>query len=206
MRIFLLSAIFPCIIYSSSFAQTQGELTEDVAGTSVVVNPTPPATNLQRMEVEKGRVIIKGYSDVARITGERNSAVRVIAIRMTDDNNAKESGVVLVVASARGADVTATSYIDYDELDSLINALDALQKADKNSAPLADFEARYRTRGDLELANLNIDGSRMIAVKSNQILIPSGQYKAATAYFRAARLSEIRQQIIAAKGTLDNVK
>ena len=116
-----------------------------------------------------------------------------------------EHGLVIAIeAPGRNAARTVVSYIDYDEIGTLLRALDTLQKADNSVSRMANYEAHYRSRGDLELTNLNVNGARMIELKSTQLLIPSGQLISATVRLRVAVLAEIRQQIVAGKQTLDN--
>jgi len=200
---------FSILFFSGSLllAQTQGDPLDDAASASaIVVNPTPPPTNLQKLEIEKNTLILKGYTELARVAGEANSAVRVLACEMHEANGPSSNrGVVFVIASARSADWTANAYIDADEIDALASAMDDIQKSEKNLTPLAEFETRYRSRGDLEVANLNIDGSRMIVLKANQTLYPSGRFRSSTAYFRPTQLAEIRRQLLAAKTALDRL-
>src|SRR5207253_8184186 len=136
------------------------ELISSAGATVVVVNPPPPPTILQSFEIRPGILILKGFTEIGRTTGEGNSFIRVIAVEMTDPSNnnpdqRKALGLNLVVSAGR-SDLSALSYIDLDEINGLISATEGLQKAERSSTSLASFEARYCTKGNLELTNLEI--------------------------------------------------
>ncbi|HWB53386.1 MAG TPA: hypothetical protein VG722_04310 [Tepidisphaeraceae bacterium] len=189
--------------------QAQNESTDqtpDVAAAIVqaLTSVNKPATKLEAFAQRKNAIIVKGFTPVANVPGEDGAALQVTAAEFQDiTNQAKEYGLVIDVIA--GQNHGSTAYIDYDEIDALASALDYLQKADKNITTLSNFEAQYRTRGDLWLTNYNENGGRMIAIRSIQIS-PLGQINSALAYFRPASLGDIHQQVLAAKQILDKLR
>jgi hypothetical protein len=166
--------------------------------------PPPPATRLEGLVSQKGVLIIKGYSDVGEVQADDGSRLRVTAVTFTDAQQHREQGLVVTVEQRDQTPVVA--YVDADELDGLSDALDALAKMENGASPMANAEGFYQTRGDLEITNHSSNGSRVVTVRSTQILVPSGQVLQASATFRPARLGEIRQQIAQAKQSLDHAR
>ena len=101
---------------------------------------------------------------------------------------------------------SARSYIDDDELDDLLNALQSMERLDHTVTNLSDFTARYRTRGDLEIGNAASDGAREMVVRSVQIQPSSGEIVWATAREPLSRLGDLIQCLTTGKQTLDKLK
>jgi hypothetical protein len=160
--------------------------------------PPPPQTRLEAIAQQKGVIITKGYTDIGEVQADDGSRVRVTAVTFTDGRQAREAGVVVSIEQ-RGAESPVIAYVDADEIDPLAEALDALAKLDQGASPMANVEGVYRTRGDLEFTNHSSNGSRVVSVRTTQLLMPSGQTLQASATFRPARLGEIRQQMVNAK-------
>jgi hypothetical protein len=167
--------------------------------------PPPPQTRLEAIASQKGVLIIKGYTDVGEVQSDDGSRLRITAVNFTDARQSRETGVVVSIEQ-RGNEGAVIGYVDADELDPLAEALDALAKLEQATSPMANVEGVYRTRGDLEFTNHSNNGGRVVSVRATQILLPSGQVAQATASLRPARLAEIRQQLAAAKETLNRPK
>jgi hypothetical protein len=183
----------------------QTDQTPDLAGaiTQALLATVKPATKLEEITQRKNAVIVKGFTPVAAVPGEDGASLQITAAEVQDTTNqTKEYGLVINVVSSHQR--SSTAYVDYDEIDALTAGCDYLQKADKTVTTLTNFEAQYRTRGDLWLTNYNDNSARMIAIRTTQIE-PAGQVTSAIAYFRPASLSDIRQQIINAKQMLDKL-
>lgn len=177
------------------------DLTSAIAQAILVT--AKPATKLEAVSVRKNALIVKGYTQVASIPGENGASITITAGEVQDlTDQTKEYGIVINVS---GNQRSSSAYIDYDEIDTLASSLDYLQKADKNTTTLANFEAQYRTRGDLWITNYNDSGARMVAIRTTQIE-PAGQITSAIAYFRPTSLGDIREQIINAKQMLDKLR
>lgn len=165
----------------------------------------PPLTRLDAYAAIKGAVVVKGYTKIVDMTGEFGSTLRISAVEMhgaPDGTTAR--GLAIQVNQIRdGQNHSSVSYIDDDEIDALISAVETLAKLDNTATKLASFDADYRTRGELEISNLAGDPARIVNVRSAQIQIPSGQVVWATASFRLDRLTELRTQLAAGKRALE---
>jgi hypothetical protein len=190
----------------TSFAQQQApDNNAQPAPTIVVTTPPPPATLLENILARKNSIIVKGFTEIATITGEDAAGVRVIAVEVTSHANGDHATGLAIEIHSQG-DRTAVSYIDIEEIDGLISAIDYLTKAEASVTQLANYTVQYHTKGDLELSNFSGDGARMIGIKAVQILPTTNQLIAATAFFRVAAMGELRQQIIAGQQSLEKIQ
>ncbi|HET9786601.1 MAG TPA: hypothetical protein VFP47_05690, partial [Pyrinomonadaceae bacterium] len=150
-RVVLLSAI-ALLCFSSALAQRPGPQ----FWRNGDCEPFEPRTNLEMMDRLMGSVIIKGFT---RITTVEIRGMRIDAVEMRQlGGTFRYKGVVLSLREAQpvGDNRTRTeesrAFIDYEEIDPLLNAIDVMSRVDETATKLVGFEARYRTKGDLELA------------------------------------------------------
>ena len=179
--------------------------TGDVEDAPPLFGPPPPQTRLEAIASQKGILITKGYTDIGEVQADDGSRVRLTAVSFSDARQSRETGIVISIEQ-RGSEGAVIAYVDADELDPLSEALESLAKLDQGASPMANVEGVYRTRGDLEFTNHSSNGSRVVSVRTTQLLLPSAQVAQATATLRPARLAEIRQQIATAKETLNRPK
>jgi hypothetical protein len=130
--------------------------------------------------------------------------VRVAAATFADANDpkARETGLVVSVREP-GGQREALSYVDADEIDPLLAAVDTLAKLQPNLEAMQEVEGHYQTRGDLEVANTSVNGTRLAGVRCVQYLPLTSQLSWATSQLRLPRLAEFGQLLAAAKQTLD---
>ena len=168
---------------------------------------TPPAlTRIEAFGAQRGVLVIKGFTDVGHLNGDDGSGLRVMAVQFTDAaKKVRERGLAIhVIAGGDGGQTI--SYVDEDEIDALIEATGALAKLRSDATPMESFEARYQTRGDLELANVNVNGGRVINVRGVQFIPATGQPLFATAMFFPPRAEELQQRLIAARQVLERLR
>lgn len=175
-------------------------------GMPPLFGPPPPQTRLEAIAAQKGVLITKGYTDVGEVQADDGTRLRVTAVQFTDARQARESGVVISIeqrGGGGGGDAPVIAYVDSDELDALIGALDALAKFVASAGTMQNVEGVYRTRGDVEFTNhVSNNAGRVVTVRATQFLVPSGQVAQAEATFRPARLTQIREHVAAAKEVL----
>jgi hypothetical protein len=112
--------------------------------------PPAPATRLEVMETNTGTIIIKGTAPVGSVSVNAGS-VSVTCKEDTDVSAGhKEYGIAITVSVANQFD--DRTIVDYDELDSLLNAVDYLSKIDWTATSLASFNASYTTKGGFRIA------------------------------------------------------
>lgn len=191
-----------------------GQLTEGTspAGSEVnnpqyvVAQLPPPSTKLEQFAALRNVVLVKGYSKAAEVTADDGAVIRITAVDFsTAEGNhpGRQQGLAIQVTEGNRTNRSAMSYIDAEEINPLLDAIAKLTQLQSTATKLTDFDAGFRTTGDLEITNLSRDGTREAGIRSVQILRPSGQICTATAYLRLGRLQELTQQIAAAKQTLN---
>ena len=106
-----------------------------------------PRNKLEEFESRTSTLLIKGRTWVATLR-TASAATRVEATDIRDvGNGTRAAGVTIAMTGAP----EIRCLIDYDEIDSLVRAFDAMEKADDSVTKLTNFEAHYRTRGDFEI-------------------------------------------------------
>src|ERR1043165_2336463 len=140
------------------------------AGTAVAQQPGPqfwrkvgceplePRTRLEALDNRYDAVIVKGFT---RITTVDVRGVRIDAVEMRDMGSTTGRVKGIVVALREGGDHPNDNraFVDYDEIDPLLIAIDALTRIDESTTKLAGFEAKYKTLGDLEVGVFRQTGS-----------------------------------------------
>ena len=88
------------------------------------------------------------------------------------------------------------SFIDYDEITSLIAGIDYVSKIDRTATKLDASEAGYRTKGELEIATYSSDTGIDAAIRS-------GRIGGTTAFLTLDQLQSVRALVVEAKAKLD---
>lgn len=188
----------------AGFAQDNSTAPPEAAQAVVAVPQPPPATRLEALQLKKGIVLVRGYTDVATLQAEDGS-VRVIAVELNDlSRQVKEFGLALEVS--RG-ERRALCYVDYDEIEAIGSALESIGKLDNNATKLATFEASYRSRGGLDVTSFtDAQGTRMLSIRALQYLDPTGQLVLVTTHLRLSSLPDLTRQLADARAMLDKAK
>jgi hypothetical protein len=149
-------------------------------------------------------VIMKGFT---RITTVEVRGVRVDAVEMRQlRGNWHFKGVILSLREAqpvgdnRQRTEESRAFIDYSEIDPLLNAIDIMSRIDETATKLAGFEARYRTHGDLEIAVFRQTRS------GNAVLLSTGICERVTGTLSLDDLAKVKAMIQEAKGRLDEIR
>src|SRR5262249_7879465 len=122
-------------------------------------------------------------------------------MEVTDaSNSAKQFGIIITTQGAGQYAQENTSYIDFDEVDSLLKGIDYIGRVDKSVTKLGRFEATYRTKGDFAVATFG--GQRT----ETMLALGSASFGTAKAYFDVAELPKLRQLVQKAQATLEAIK
>ena len=166
--------------------------------------PLEPRTRLEMIDRLQGAVIIKGFT---RITTVEVRGVRIDAVEMRQlGRDSRFKGVVVSqregqpVGDNRDRVTESRAFIDYDEIDALVSAIDVLSRVDETATKLAGFEARYRTSGDLEIAVFRQTRS------GNAVLLSTGICDRVTGIVSLDDLAKIKAMIQEAKSRLDEIR
>ena len=162
--------------------------------------PLEPRTKLEAIEWRYERVLVKGFSQMANLTA-RAVDVRVDAVELKDTQaGTRALGLVIVLRELRENGREDRSLIDYEEIDRLLKALDAVASVNESITKLASFEARYRTLGDLEINVFRQSRSGTAAS------LTTGICDRVTALLTLDELERLKAHIVEAKMRLDEIK
>jgi len=160
--------------------------------------PFEPRTKLEAIEDRHSTVVIKGFT---RITTVEVRGVRIDAVEMRELGNvARAKGLVVSLREAGERPDENRAFIDYEEIEPLLNAIDAMSRVDETATRFVGFEARYKTQGDLEVGVFRQTRSGTAAIMS------TGICDRATAPLSLDDLAKVRAMILEAKARLDEVR
>lgn len=163
--------------------------------------PTP-ATKLEAFSAKKGVVLIKGYTTLGSVSGMGRVAIDVREFRDASNPKSAQYGVVFEVKEAGRLERESSSFVDEDEIDSLIKGLEYVSKIGKGVTTLSNFEAQYRTKGELALVVFSdSNGAISLAVSSGRIGKTSAYLKLEDTERIRALLGEAKQAIALAKSS-----
>jgi hypothetical protein len=161
--------------------------------------PLEPRTKLEALDDRHSGVIIKGFT---RITTVEVPGLRIDAVHMRDMGSAVSGakGIVVVLREGGERPNDNLAFVDYDEIDPLLNAIDVISQVDESVTKLAGFEARYKTRGDFEVAVFRQTRS------GRAVVIHTGICDRATGTLTLDDLAKVRAMIQEAKTRLDEIR
>jgi hypothetical protein len=160
--------------------------------------PFEPRTKLERLEQTYGTVIVKGFTRIntVEVRGVRIDAVEMRELRST----AVVKGLVVVLREGGERPDDNRAFIDYDEIDPLLNAIDAIARVDESATKLVGFEARYKTLGDFEVGVFRQTRS------GTAVVLTTGICDRATTTMSLDDLAKIKAMIQEAKTRLDELR
>jgi len=172
--------------------------------TSPQTKPEPShkaKTKLEAFQAKTGVVIIRGFSVIGSVSGQYSGSVSVESREFLDASTGKrEYGITIHVAKGGEIERENTSYIDYDEIESLLKGIDYISKVKSSVTNLEDFQADYRTKGDFQISTFSARKGAIMAAVS------SGAYGEVSTYFPLSKLDGLRDLIVKAKAKLDTIK
>ena len=139
---------------------------ESVKAQEAVALPEPP-TKLEAFMVRAGVVMLCGSSRFGTVRGEPGSLIAVAGKELTNTGSGERAlGVAIEVRKLEGRDPDRVSYVDLDELPSLLGGLAYMAKVDRTATSLDHFEAHYLTRGGLLVSLYNTSTGMKSTVSS----------------------------------------
>lgn len=164
--------------------------------------PFEPRTRLESLDTQIGVVVVKNYTFVGSVSGF-SGIVMVTSYEFVDaQTGRKEYGIGVELRETGRSEkdsLEARTYVDYDEIDALIRALDSISKIER-SATLENFEAQYRTRGELAVATFIRPNGTL------QAEVSIGIFRKASVNVSLGKLADFRKLIADAKLTLDKIR
>jgi hypothetical protein len=158
----------------------------------------PPRTKLQGIEEHTNTVVVKGFTDIGSVDGTFGCVVVVAKESVDRSTRQKALGVALAI---RGRERTQdVSLVDYDELESLLSALDSLNSPPWSDISMQQFEAVYTSKDGLRVATVSNK-----ATGGMEAIVQSTHVVQSTAVLTTAQLNTLRTLISQAKGKLDAI-
>lgn len=160
--------------------------------------PFEPRTKLEAIEDRHSAVVIKGFT---RITTIEVRGVRIDAVEMRELGNAtRAKGLVVSLREGGERPEDNRAFVDYEEIDLLLNAIDAIARVDETATKLVGFEARYKTQGDFEI------GVFRQTSRGTAVVLTTGICDRATTSLSLDDLAKVRAMIQEAKARLDEIR
>jgi hypothetical protein len=156
-------------------------------------------TQLEAFGMQKGVVVFKGFSTLGAVSEMGKISVDCLEITNVS-TGIRQLGILIDVEESGRLERKDRSFIDYDEIDSLLKGIDYISKVTSKNTKLNNFEATYKTKGDFAVTLFsNSRGGTKVAVKS-------GYIGSVTAFISTDKLVELRALIVQAKEKLDSIK
>ena len=158
-------------------------------------------TKLEEFTAKTGAVIVRGFEEIGFLKGLYGTKITVECKEFTDVSSGKvQYGITIEVFKENGNyDKDHTSFIDYDEIQGILEALDYISKITKESTKLKDFQADYATKGDLKFSTFSSGNKVLIA-------ITSGNIGSVTAYYKINEIGSIKSLIKQGKDKIDSIR
>jgi hypothetical protein len=184
MQRFIYVLLCGCLLALTAHAQVQQE-------------PREPATKLEAFQTRSGIVVIRGFTNVGTVNSNSGS-IEVDARELRDARNPKtvQTGIAITVKESGRLQRENISFIDVDEVDSLLSGIEYISKATKEVTKHQHFEAVYRTKGDLRITVFNSTRGDLSAS------VESGRVGRTNVFLSMDQLSKLKELIEGAKGKL----
>jgi hypothetical protein len=159
-----------------------------------------PSTKIEAFSAKTGVVMIKGFSTVGQVRGQ--GIVSVDAREFRDASSPKTGvyGVAIEVKESGRLERASRSFIDQDEIDSLVSGINYISKISKSVTIMKDFEAQYRTKGDFSITVFS-DSSGGLSVA-----VASGRIGKTSAFLKLGDLDQLKALILEAKKAIEEAK
>ena len=156
-----------------------------------------PPTKLEALETNTGTVIVKGVTLIGSLSTSDGTVTVVCKLDTDAAAGRKESGIRIDIGLSGLREEKMV--IDYEELDSLLGAIDSLSKVDWTATPLSSFNAVYTTK-----SGFRITASGLRRLGAIEYSIASSE-RAKRMMFTQAQLAQFSALIVQARKTLDSV-
>jgi hypothetical protein len=158
-----------------------------------------PLTKLEAFDTNVEVVILKASSDASSITADAG-IVGVRCREITDTSTGRKEQGLSIDITSRASGKTSL-LVDYDEIASLVSAIDYIGRVEVTATPLTSFDAAYTTKGGFRIAALGTRTTGTI-----QFGVRDARVGSVPVTFSRDEMNRLSQIINQAKGTLDSVR
>jgi hypothetical protein len=158
-----------------------------------------PLTKLEAFDTNVEVVILKASSDAGSITADAG-IVGVRCREITDTSTGRKEQGLSIDITSRASGKTSL-LVDYDEIASLVSAIDYIGRVEVTATPLTSFDAAYTTKGGFRIAALGTRTTGTI-----QFGVRDARVGSVPVTFSRDEMNRLSQIINQAKGTLDSVR
>jgi hypothetical protein len=181
MKKFIAAAFLALLLTPTVYGQDQAETQK-------------PATKLEAFQARTGIIIVRGFTTVGHVHGMGDVSINALDYRDASNSKTRITGVSITVTDRTERE--NTTFVDSDEIESLLAGLDSLRKATKDITPLKDFRADYRTKGNLRVTVFKGSSGELFAEVS------AGGIGRIGVYIRIEQILELRKLILEAKSMI----
>ena len=156
-----------------------------------------PSTKVEQFSAKTGAVIIKGFTEIG-VINSRGNTLEVSSVEFFDAGSPNNivKGVAIRVEQKTRFERSNTSFIDFDEIDSLIKGIDYISKIKSDATKQQNFEAKYKTKGSFEIIVFDNSQGGLSA------MVASGNIGKASIFIDMTDLEKLRQLVLDAKAKL----
>ncbi|HEY6121630.1 MAG TPA: hypothetical protein VIV66_16850 [Pyrinomonadaceae bacterium] len=163
-------------------------------------------TRLEEVQDRLGQVVYKGFMSIGMISGRNGSAeLNIVELRSANEPG-RLTGLSILLSESSQPASEIQSFVDYDEIDSLIKGLDTVARVDDTITKMPNFSASYRTNDDFAITVFKQTRSGIAVRIENSALNGTGGIDRATIYITLDELNRWRGMLLEAKQRLDEMK
>jgi hypothetical protein len=167
-------------------------------GQTVTTAPQPPRTKIEAFMAQTGVVIVSGFSTMGSVEGRNGGKVTVESREFLEAGTGRrEYGITVKLKIMEEVEKESTAYIDYDEIPSLLRAIEFISKVQSPVTRLDNFKAEYQTRGDFRISAFSTNNAQTILAVSNDDL---------KVFLPIAKLDDLKVVMENAKARLDAIR
>ena len=187
----VMSMVFVLLGYSvSSSAQAEEGIDGELS-----------ASGAETQEQASGIIVIREYTVVGNVpinyAMARSGSVEVGArVHRAHPNNVLQKTGVAIKVEPSGRSRSNTTFVDEDEIEGLLEAIDYLAGVTTAVSGFESFEVEYVTKSGFGVAVFNDDNGKIL------VSMTSGQLGGARANFEKESLQQLKKLIIAARAKL----
>ncbi|MEA2017094.1 MAG: hypothetical protein U9N59_01490 [Campylobacterota bacterium] len=160
-----------------------------LAGNNAKDKIEEPTTKLEKIRDIKGSILVKGYQEIGAMRGKYSHSLKVLIYEFNNKKSkVKTHGLSIEVDTGEKYNNEASSFVDYEEIPSLLKGLEFIGKINDNPTKLKNYEASYKTNGGVKITNFNSRSGNLVAVQV-------GKYSPKSAYFQPKELINLKKII-----------